>query len=42
VRLVAVALMATSGESQMLRRVKDMASSDADQRVRIQAQRASK
>lgn len=39
VRLVALTLMATSGESQMLRRVKEMAQTDTDPRVRSQAQR---
>ena len=42
VRLVAVTLMATSGESQMLRRVQEMAQSDADERVRSQARRAAR
>jgi HEAT repeat protein len=37
VRLVALSLMATSGETQMLRRVKEMAQSDPDPRIRTQA-----
>ncbi len=40
VRLVAVTLMATSRETQMLRRVKEMASSDAEERVRAPAKKA--
>lgn len=39
VRLVALTLMATSGEAQMLRRVHEMAADDPDDRIRSQAQR---
>lgn len=42
VRMTALTLMATSGESKMLRRIKEMAQSDADARVRAQAQRVAR
>lgn len=42
VRLAALTLMATSGESQMLGRIREMAQSDADAGVRAQAQRVAR
>jgi len=36
---VALTLMATSGEAQMLRRVQEMATNDPDDRIRSQPQR---
>jgi hypothetical protein len=42
VRLTALTLMATSGEAQMLRRIREMAQTDADAKVRAQAQRVAR